>query len=51
VVHLPLPVDDPTQRRPDISKARETLGWQPEIDLREGVERTASWFRDNLGLG
>jgi dTDP-glucose 4,6-dehydratase len=51
VVHLPLPVDDPTQRRPDISKARERLGWEPEVDLREGVARTAGWFRDHLGLG
>ena len=44
VIHEDLPVDDPTQRRPDISLAREHLGWEPEIDLREGIGRTADWF-------
>jgi len=44
VVHEPLPVDDPTQRRPDISKARELLGWEPTIELREGLERTIRHF-------
>jgi nucleoside-diphosphate-sugar epimerase len=48
VVYQPLPVDDPTQRRPDITRARETLGWEPRVDLRTGIERTASWFRDVL---
>jgi dTDP-glucose 4,6-dehydratase len=42
---LPLPVDDPTQRRPDITLAREVLGWEPEISLAEGLARTADWFR------
>ena len=41
----PLPVDDPAQRRPDITRARELLGWEPTVDLREGVERTAAYFR------
>ena len=41
----PLPVDDPTQRQPDISLARSVLGWEPEIDLRTGIERTADYFR------
>jgi nucleotide sugar dehydrogenase len=41
----PLPVDDPIQRRPDISLAQRVLHWHPEIDLREGIERTVSWFR------
>ncbi len=40
----PRPVDDPTQRRPDISLARELLGWEPEVDLDEGLRRTARWF-------
>jgi dTDP-glucose 4,6-dehydratase len=40
-----LPVDDPTQRRPDISLARSALGWEPEIQLREGLTRTAAWLR------
>ena len=48
IVYEPLPVDDPTQRRPDITLARETLGWEPRVGLREGLERTASWFRDVL---
>lgn len=41
----PLPVDDPTQRKPDITLAREVLGWEPEVDLRTGIERTAEYFR------
>jgi dTDP-glucose 4,6-dehydratase len=49
IVYEPLPVDDPTQRQPDITLARETLGWEPRVGLREGLERTASWFRDVLG--
>jgi dTDP-glucose 4,6-dehydratase len=44
LVFEPLPVDDPTQRRPDISLARRTLGWEPQVQLREGLERTAAWF-------
>lgn len=40
----PLPQDDPMQRRPDITKARETLGWVPSIDLREGLTRTIAYF-------
>ena len=50
VVHEPLPVDDPTQRRPDITIAREQLGWEPRIELREGLARTADHFRRILGL-
>jgi nucleoside-diphosphate-sugar epimerase len=46
VVHEELPQDDPTQRRPDISLAREHLGWEPTIDLREGISRTAEWFAE-----
>jgi UDP-glucuronate decarboxylase len=45
VIHRPLPVDDPTRRRPDISLAKERLGWQPTVPLREGLERTVAWFR------
>ena len=45
IVFEPLPVDDPRQRRPDITLAREKLGWQPEVQLREGLERTADYFR------
>lgn len=45
-----LPVDDPTQRRPDITLAGELLGWKPTIELRDGLERTAAWLRGRLGL-
>jgi nucleoside-diphosphate-sugar epimerase len=50
LVHEPLPVDDPTQRQPDITKATELLGWAPTIQLREGLEPTADYFRRQLGL-
>jgi nucleoside-diphosphate-sugar epimerase len=48
VVFEPLPIDDPTQRRPDITRARTLLGWEPVVQLRDGVERTAAWFRQEL---
>jgi nucleoside-diphosphate-sugar epimerase len=41
----PLPTDDPTQRRPDITRARKILGWEPQIQLREGVARTVDYFK------
>ena len=49
IVYEPLPADDPTQRKPDISLAREALGWEPTVDLREGLARTADYFRNALG--
>jgi UDP-glucuronate decarboxylase len=45
VEHRPLPPDDPTRRRPDISRATELLGWQPTVSLREGLARTVEYFR------
>ena len=45
IVFEPLPVDDPTQRRPDITLARDLLGWEPHVALREGLTRTAEWLR------
>ena len=45
IVFEPLPTDDPTQRKPDITRAIDRLGWQPEVDLRTGIERTADYFR------
>src|SRR5262245_22423516 len=50
IVFLPLPVDDPAQRQPDITLARTRLGWEPEIDLRTGLTRTAEYFRQLLAL-
>jgi UDP-glucuronate decarboxylase len=43
-IHQPLPMDDPKQRRPDISRARETLGWEPRTQLRAGIELTVRYF-------
>jgi dTDP-glucose 4,6-dehydratase len=48
IVFEPLPVDDPKQRRPDITLARERLGWEPRVALREGLEKTAAYFRSVL---
>jgi len=45
IVFEPLPVDDPTRRRPDITLATRVLGWRPEVELREGLARTYDWFR------
>ncbi|MBE7201427.1 MAG: SDR family oxidoreductase [Parafilimonas terrae] len=45
IVHRPLPPDDPRQRRPDIAKAREQLGWTPTVPVRDGLERTIAYFR------
>lgn len=50
VVYRPLPVDDPTRRRPDITKARTQLGWEPVVGLTDGIDRTAEWFRQQLQL-
>ena len=49
VVFEPLPEDDPTQRRPDISLARELLGWEPLVPLEEGLRRTAPWCEQQIG--
>jgi UDP-glucuronate decarboxylase len=42
--HMPLPADDPKQRRPDITKARATLGWEPKVPLTEGLRQTVDYF-------
>jgi dTDP-glucose 4,6-dehydratase len=46
IEYRPLPTDDPTHRRPVITRAREQLGWSPEISIEEGLERTVAWFAD-----
>ncbi len=51
VKYLPLPEDDPKQRRPNITRAQTLLNWSPTIQLREGLERTVEYFRRALGLG
>ena len=48
IVYEPLPVDDPTQRKPDITLARTQLHWEPQVALRDGLVRTADHFRDAL---
>jgi len=45
IVHRDLPVDDPKQRRPDITRARTLLGWEPEVALEDGLNRTLEYFR------
>jgi UDP-glucuronate decarboxylase len=45
IVYKPLPPDDPTQRQPDITLAKETLGWEPRIPLEEGLKRTIEYYR------
>jgi len=49
IIHRPLPVDDPRQRRPDIALATRLLGWVPEVGLEEGLARTVGHFRMTLG--
>jgi dTDP-glucose 4,6-dehydratase len=48
LVERPLPTDDPKIRQPDISVAREVLGWEPKVQLQEGLERTIGFFRTQL---
>ena len=46
-----LPQDDPQVRQPDITKARELLGWEPAVDLDEGLRRTLDYFRQRIKIG
>ena len=48
IVHRPMPKDDPRQRRPDISKAHELLGWAPQVRLKNGLLRTIAYFQELL---
>jgi len=48
VKYLPLPEDDPKQRKPDISRAQTLLGWNPTIPLNEGLQKTVSYFKDRV---
>ena len=49
IVHKPLPQDDPTRRRPDISLAQSKLGWEPQVNLQEGLSKTIDYFRTMVG--
>jgi len=48
IVYRPLPQDDPRRRRPDISRAKALLGWEPRVPLAEGLEKTCAWFAQEL---
>jgi nucleoside-diphosphate-sugar epimerase len=48
IVYEQLPQDDPMQRKPDISKAKAILGWEPKVGLEEGLKRTIEYFKDDL---
>jgi dTDP-glucose 4,6-dehydratase len=51
IVFEALPVDDPQVRQPDITRARQLLGWEPEVDLRDGLRRTIDFAVEQLGGG
>lgn len=51
IIHQPLPSDDPKQRRPDISKAKELLKWEPRVSLQDGLKSTIAYFESCLKLG
>ncbi|MBI2360519.1 MAG: GDP-mannose 4,6-dehydratase, partial [Deltaproteobacteria bacterium] len=48
ILYRPLPQDDPQVRQPDISRAREILGWEPQVSLEEGLKKTIEYFREKL---
>jgi nucleoside-diphosphate-sugar epimerase len=48
IIYKPLPVDDPRQRRPDITRARTLLGWEPKVHLDEGLVKTIEYFRTKV---
>lgn len=51
IIFKPLPVDDPKQRRPDISKAKKLLKWEPVVSLEEGLDRTIEYFKKSVKVG
>src|SRR5207245_10189561 len=51
IVFRPLPTDDPKVRQPDIGRARALLGWEPRVDVDEGLRLTIDWFRRRLRGG
>ena len=51
IVHKPLPQDDPTRRRPDITKARALLGWEPRVSLHEGLKKSLDYFQACVSAG
>jgi dTDP-glucose 4,6-dehydratase len=51
IIYKPLPTDDPKQRRPDITRARTLLHWEPKVQLEEGLVKTIEYFRTKVGVG
>jgi dTDP-glucose 4,6-dehydratase len=51
IIYKPLPTDDPKQRRPDITRARTLLKWEPKVQLQEGLVKTIEYFRTKVGAG
>jgi len=51
IQHQPLPVDDPRVRRPDIRRAKALLGWEPKVELEDGLRKTIEYFREVLKQG
>jgi dTDP-glucose 4,6-dehydratase len=51
IIFHPLPMDDPRQRKPDITLARRVLGWSPKVDLHDGLARTYEWYLHSANLG
>jgi dTDP-glucose 4,6-dehydratase len=49
LIYEALPVDDPQVRQPDITRARELLDWEPEVDVREGLRRTIDFYSGRIG--
>jgi UDP-glucuronate decarboxylase len=50
IIYLPLPQDDPKQRKPDITLAEKELGWSPKVDSETGLAKTVEYFRKTLGV-
>jgi len=48
IIFQPLPMDDPKQRRPDISKAKKLLDWESKVGLEDGLKMTIEWFRERI---
>ena len=48
IEYKPLPVDDPKVRQPDISRAKEVLGWEPCVEFEEGIKKTIEYFSESL---
>ena len=50
IEYLPLPQDDPRQRKPDIERAKALLGWEPTVPLREGLKQTVEYFKQTIAF-